>query len=66
MFGDTGFRRMDGVGVALGGEERMFEEMTNQDDGEKGKSKGERPSTGTGTGAWDAGDEEMELFFDGP
>lgn len=69
MFGDaTAFGRMDGVAMGVG-EERMFEEMTNQDEKEK---KGiERPSTGTGAGpgvgpgTWD-GDEEMELFFDGP
>jgi [histone H3]-trimethyl-L-lysine4 demethylase len=65
MFGDAGFGRMDSV--ALGGEERMFAEMTNQDE-EKGKNKVERPSTGTGPGpgAWDAGDEDMELFLNGP
>ncbi|TVY52644.1 Lid2 complex component lid2, partial [Lachnellula cervina] len=67
MFGDaTGFARMDGV-ATLGNEERMFEEMTNQDDALDKAKKIERPGTGTGTGgAWDAGDEDMELFFDGP
>lgn len=84
IFGDSSFGRLDAVALggsdspmrdAFAGGSRMFDELTNQDDGAEGP-KGEKRSPRVGAadekagGGGDAakwgGDEDMDLFFDGP
>jgi len=84
IFGDSGYGRLDSVALGPGNDSpmrdafasgsqgigRMFDELTNQEDGEEGP-KGEKRDSPRGDKDRDGdekwgGDEDMDLFFDGP
>ncbi|EKD13450.1 uncharacterized protein L3040_002692 [Drepanopeziza brunnea f. sp. 'multigermtubi'] len=81
IFNDAAFGRLDSValGPAPGNESpmretfagssqgvsRMFDELTNQEDGDERGPKDEKKEKEAVTGSWDA-DEDMDMFLNGP
>lgn len=82
MFNDAAFGRLDSVALGASGNDsplrdsfvgssqgvsRMFDELTNQEDGDEQGPKGEKRSLDkdNSTAKWET-DEDMDMFLDGP